>query len=321
MREDPSPRAIFLTDWSYAPGTPGSSTRPPASARTIPAPPLRFTQPKSATASSTSRSQNPVPELPEVETIRRSLAPLLTGRVITAARFLSPHAADHQPAELAARLAGARITGLDRLGKHLLLRLDSGTLDIHLRMTGKLLWNAAPGPHARALLELDQGLLVFDDIRQFGRFRWWPPGVVPPGLGPDALDLPFEGFAARLHARRGRLKAVLLDQSVLAGLGNIYVDEALFLARIHPLTPAARLGPVRLERLYAAIQEILAEALAAGGSSISDYVDASGERGAFQDRHQVYGRTGKPCSHCAAPIRRIVVTQRGTHFCPACQRR
>lgn len=262
-----------------------------------------------------------MPELPEVETIRRSLAPLLTGRVITAVRFLSPHAANHQPAEFTARLAGARITGLDRLGKHLLLRLDSGTLDIHLRMTGKLLWNADPGPHARVLLQLEQDLLIFDDIRQFGRFRWWPPGVVPLSLGPDALDLPFEVFAARLHARRGRLKTVLLDQSVLAGLGNIYVDEALFLARIHPLTPAARLGPVRLERLYAAIQEILAEALAAGGSSISDYVDASGERGAFQDRHQVYGRTGKPCSRCAAPIRRIVVTQRGTHFCPACQRR
>jgi formamidopyrimidine-DNA glycosylase len=262
-----------------------------------------------------------VPELPEVETIRRSLAPLLTGRVITAAHFLSPHAANHQPAELAARLAGVRIAGLDRLGKHLLLRLDSGTLDIHLRMTGKLLWNAAPGPHARALLEFGQDVLVFDDIRQFGRLRWWAPGVIPPGLGPDALDLPFDAFAARLRTRRGRLKPLLLDQSVLAGLGNIYVDEALFLARIHPLTPAARLGPVRLERLHTAIQQILAEALAAGGSSISDYVDASGERGAFQDRHQVYARTGQPCPLCASPIRRIVVTQRGTHFCPACQRR
>lgn len=262
-----------------------------------------------------------MPELPEVETVRRSLEPCLRGRRIVAARFLSPLVADHRPDELAARLAGAVITGCERLGKHLLVRLAGGTLDIHLRMTGKLLWNAVPGPHARAVLELDEGRVVFDDVRQFGRMRWRPGGADPPGLGPDALGLPLERFRQCLQGRRARIKPLLLDQAVIAGLGNIYVDEALFRARIHPLAAAARLGPRRVARLHEAVADVLAEALAAGGSSISNYVDGRGERGRFQERHQVYGRAGEPCTRCGAPVRRIIVAQRGTHFCAACQRR
>lgn len=262
-----------------------------------------------------------MPELPEVETIRRSLAPHLEGRRIIAARFVSPLAADRCPETLASRLEGAKILRVDRLGKHLLIRLDYGTLDIHLRMTGKLLWNATSGPYARAVIELDHGRVVFDDIRQFGRMRWYPPGIDPPNLGPDALGLEFAAFEARLRGRRGRLKPLLLDQEVIAGLGNIYVDEALFRARIHPMCLVARLGRTRLLRLHQAIADVLAEALAAGGSSISDYVDARGEPGGFQLRHQVYGRTHTPCPQCGVPVRRIVVAQRGTHFCPRCQRR
>lgn len=262
-----------------------------------------------------------MPELPEVETIRRSLELRLTGRRIVRARFLSPLAADSRPEELSAQLCGGRITGLDRLGKHLLIRLANGTLDIHLRMTGKLLWNVPPGPYARAVLSLDQGHVVFDDIRQFGRMRWLPPGIDPPNLGPDALGLDFGTFSARLGGRRGSLKALLLNQSVVAGLGNIYVDEALFRARIHPLCAAVHLGRRRLRRLHQAVEDVLADALAAGGSSISDYVNAEGARGSFQLRHQVYGRAGEPCLCCGAPLRRILVAQRGTHFCPRCQRR
>ncbi len=262
-----------------------------------------------------------MPELPEVETIRRSLAPHLEGRRIIAARFLSPLAADRCPETLAPRLAGAKVLRVDRLGKHLLIRLDYGTLDIHLRMTGKLLWNATPGPYTRAVIELDRGWVVFDDIRQFGRIRWHPPDIDPPNLGPDALGLEFAAFRARLSGRRGRVKPMLLDQAVVAGLGNIYVDEALFRARIHPLCAAAHLGPHRLQRLHQAIADVLTDALAAGGSSISDYVDAQGARGSFQLQHHVYGRAGEPCLCCGAPLRRILVAQRGTHFCPRCQRR
>jgi formamidopyrimidine-DNA glycosylase len=262
-----------------------------------------------------------LPELPEVETIRRTLAPLLAGRRIEAARFLSPLAAEHRTADLGAQLTGARIVACERLGKHLLIRLNNGTLDIHLRMTGKLLWNAVPGPYARAVLELDRGCVVFDDVRQFGRLRWWPPGTNPPDLGPDALMLPLSEFAARLRGRRGRIKPLLLNQAVIAGIGNIYADEALFRAGIHPLAQASRLGPRRVARLHRAIAAVLDEAIEAGGSSVSDYLDARGERGSFQDRHQVYGRAGKACARCGSPVRRIVVAQRGTHFCAACQRR
>lgn len=262
-----------------------------------------------------------MPELPEVETIRRTLAPLLVGRRIEAARFLSPLAAGGRPAELGERLAGARIVACERLGKHLLVRLDHGTLGIHLRMTGKLLWNAVPGPYARALLELDRGCVVFDDVRQFGRMRWWPPGTNPPELGPDALMLTLSEFAARLRGRRGRIKPLLLNQAVIAGIGNIYADEALFRAGIHPLAQTSRLSPRRVARLHQAIAGVLEEALEAGGSSVSDYLDARGERGSFQESHQVYGRAGEPCTQCGQPVRRIVVAQRGTHFCARCQPR
>jgi formamidopyrimidine-DNA glycosylase len=188
-------------------------------------------------------------------------------------------------------------------------------------MTGSLLWNAEPGPHARAVFELDAGRLVYDDPRQFGRIelgRSLPERAAR--LGPDALAATPDEFAARLAGRRGRIKPLLLDQAFLRGLGNIYADEALFRARIHPLAAASRLGPARVARLYQAIQDVLRAAVAAGGSSVSDYVDAEGRAGFFQVQHQVYGREGDPCTRCGAPIRRIVVTQRGTHYCPKCQR-
>jgi formamidopyrimidine-DNA glycosylase len=262
-----------------------------------------------------------MPELPEVETVVRSLAPHVVGRCIRAVDFRSPLAAGGNPDRLSAQLTGRAVLQLRRVGKFLVFDLDHGILAVHLRMTGKLLWNAAPGPHTRAILDFDGALVLFDDIRQFGRLTWTealPPNIAK--LGPDPLDLTPAQFTQLLHARRGSLKPLLLKQEFLSGLGNIYVDECLFRARLHPLTEASRLNPGRVRRLHAAITEVLTEAIAAGGSSISDYVDADGRTGSFQRFHRVYGRDGEPCLVCRTPIQRTVVAQRGTHFCPRCQK-
>lgn len=254
--------------------------------------------------------------------MRRTLAPHLAGRRILGVRYFSPLAAGGVPDAMAAGLAGQRILDLDRKGKYLVFQLDAGWMTIHLRMTGKLLVDGERTPWTRAEIELDNGhTLVFEDVRQFGRMLWSRDFPADVGrLGPDALDLSATDFVTILRGRRASLKPLLLNQHVLSGLGNIYVDEALHRARIHPLTIAARLSRTRLLRLHRAVAEVLAEALAAGGSSISDYVDAEGRRGEFQSAHRVYGREGEPCPNCETPIRRIVVVQRGTHFCPHCQR-
>ena len=249
----------------------------------------------------------------------RTLAPRLTGRTIRSAVFSSPHVVHEDFAVLASRLAGRRVTAVRRRAKFILLVLDQGTLAIHLGMTGKLLFDAPPAKHAYAIFELDDGVLVFDDPRQFGKIEWEPERV--DALGPEPLEISFEDFHGRLRERRGRVKPLLLNQTFLGGLGNIYVDEALHRAGIHPLAHAAGLSKARAARLLGAIREILAVAIELGGSSISDYVDAEGRRGEFQHLHRVYGREGEPCATCGAPIRRILVAQRGTHFCPRCQRR
>jgi formamidopyrimidine-DNA glycosylase len=263
-----------------------------------------------------------MPELPEVETVVRTVTPRLLGRRIRAARFYSRLVLRGDAVRTAARLKGRRIDAVGRHGKFIVVTLSGGlTLTIHLGMTGGLLWNAEPGPHARAVFDLDGGRLVYDDPRQFGRIEL---GEALPEraarLGPDALEIGADEFRARLGARHGRIKPLLLNQAFLRGLGNIYADEALFGARIHPLAIASRLGPARVARLHGAIQKVLRAAVEAGGSSISDYVDAEGRAGSFQVRHRVYGKEGAPCSRCGTAIRRIVVGQRGTHYCPQCQR-
>jgi formamidopyrimidine-DNA glycosylase len=263
-----------------------------------------------------------LPELPEVETVVRSLAPRLEGQTIVSAK-LSSHRVTRQDLRRTARLlAGRRILSLRRHGKQIFADLDTGILYIHLGMTGKLLWNAEAGKHAHAILKFESGAhLVFDDPRQFGRFEYY--SELPAQLarrGPDALDIPFVEFYQRLRAHRSRIKTLLLNQAVFGGLGNIYVDEVLFRAGVHPHTLASRISRKRAEKLHAQLGPLLHAAIAQGGSSISDYVDAAGQRGSFQSLHQVYGRTGKPCVVCGTPIRRIVVAQRGTHFCPKCQR-
>ena len=256
-----------------------------------------------------------MPELPEVETIVRGLAPRLIGRRILAARILSKRVA---PAPIP-DLSGRAIRGLCRRGKFIVVELDGGRLTIHLGMTGRLLLGAEPGPYTRAVFDLDCGRLLYDDIRMFGRIEWGAARV--DRIGPEPLELGVDQFVRRLRERKGSIKPLLLNQAFLGGLGNIYTDEALFRARIHPLTPAARLGRSRAARLHAAIVEVLTLGIRHRGSSVSDYVDSEGRRGEFQRLHQVYQREGEPCPRCGSAIRRIVVAQRGTHYCPRCQKK
>ncbi len=264
-----------------------------------------------------------MPELPEVETVTRSIAPLVGRRIVSAEfrnlRILRGGDPDH----MAQRLAGRRIGAVKRYGKFIVVSLKGGGfLLIHLGMTGRLLLGGERGKHTHAILTLDRGVLLFDDSRQFGSLQVseeFPARVAR--LGPEPLEVSFEDFAAGLRKRKTCIKALLLNQAFLRGIGNIYADEALFGAGIHPQAMASRLRGERARKLYDAIVRILTEAIAAGGSSISDYVDAEGRRGFFQFQHRVYQRTGEPCNTCGTPIRRLLVAQRSSHYCPKCQKR
>jgi formamidopyrimidine-DNA glycosylase len=264
-----------------------------------------------------------VPELPEVETVTRSIAPLVGRRIVSAEfrnlRILRGGDPDH----MSARLAGRRIAAVKRYGKFIVVSLKGGGfLLIHLGMTGRLLLGGERGKHTHAILTLDRGILMFDDSRQFGSLQLseeFPARVAR--LGPEPLEVSFEEFASALEKRKTRIKALLLNQTFLRGIGNIYADEALFRAGIHPQALASRLRGDRPKKLYDAIVRILTDAIAAGGSSISDYVDAEGRKGFFQFQHRVYQRTGAPCDTCGTPIRRVLVAQRSSHYCPRCQKR
>jgi len=259
-----------------------------------------------------------VPELPEVETVVRSIAPHLTGRRIIAAKFTSKHVTPGNARRLAERLEGRTVESVRRRGKFILIKLDQGLLSIHLGMTGRLLAKGDPEEHTYGVLTLDDGVILYNDPRQFGKIEWSPKRVER--LGPEPLEIGLEEFQKRLK-RKARIKPLLLNQAFLAGLGNIYVDESLFAAGIHPLASASRISAPRSAKLHQAIREILTAAIASGGSSISDYVDAQGQKGWFQVQHRVYGREGEPCVICGTPIVKIVVGQRGTHYCPKCQKK
>ena len=262
-----------------------------------------------------------MPELPEVETVVRSVAAHLAGRRIVSTSFTSRFVTPGNRAKLTQRLAGRRIESVTRRGKFILIALDEGTLTVHLGMTGKLLLEGEAGEHTHGVFNLDDGLLLYHDPRQFGRIEW-SPGTPPrvARLGPEPLEIGFDEFRARLK-RKTKMKALLLNQTFLAGLGNIYADESLFAAGIHPLAVADRLSVARAKKLYDAIRGILTHAIKLGGSSISDYVNGRGERGWFQMEHRAYGRQGEPCANCGRPIRKILVAQRGTHYCPHCQKK
>jgi formamidopyrimidine-DNA glycosylase len=288
-----------------------------------------------------------VPELPEVETIRRQLAPEITGRRIDGARVLDARwTRPVPPARIERALRGRRIESVERRGKYLLLWLDDGAaLAMHLRMTGNLLlrdgdaaerrlggerlYEGSPDArYLRAVLQLEGGLeLWFTDPRRFGQAILLRSEAIEPyfaervGVEPLSTDLTAEALGQIALGRRAPLKSFLLDQSGVAGVGNIYADEALFHAALHPLSPAGSMRPEHWEDLRAGIVKALESGLGAGGASIDDYRDARGESGTMQDEFLVHTRAGEPCRRCGETIRRIVVGGRSTYFCPGCQRR
>jgi formamidopyrimidine-DNA glycosylase len=274
-----------------------------------------------------------MPELPEVETYVRELEPELTGRTITAARVFWPRTiAEPLSEEFPARIAGLGFDSFDRRGKYMLLGMSDGsTLIVHLRMTGKLLIlpsDTEPNKHTHVVIELDNGqTLHYNDPRKFGRI-WLVPDrtTVLAKLGPEPLAEAFlvDDFTARLAGRSAPVKALLLDQRLVAGVGNIYADEALFHAHIHPARAGGSLSPDEITRLHSAIRQVLSAGIARRGSTLGDsnlqnYLRPGGLPGDFQNEFFVFRRTGKPCLVCGTPIERIVIAQRSTHFCPVCQ--
>ena len=281
-----------------------------------------------------------MPELPEVETVRRGLEPVLVGHVIAHADVRRPDLRRPFPPGLAARLTGARVAALRRRSKYLLADLDGGdTLLVHLGMSGRVLVSGAPigafhhahpapEKHDHVVLDLDDGArLTFNDARRFGLIDLVPTPSLDAhpllaGLGPEPLGNAFSAatLGPRLANRFAPIKAILLDQRVVAGLGNIYVCEALWRARISPLREAGAVTPEETDTLVAAIRAVLTEAIAAGGSSLRDYRRADGELGYFQHSFSVYGREGEPCPRGDGTIARVVQSGRSSFFCPACQK-
>jgi formamidopyrimidine-DNA glycosylase len=271
-----------------------------------------------------------MPELPEVEIIALRLDAALRGAEVESVRLLRRDVVKRETVSLGRRLRGRKVAGVGRHGKRLLWSFTpEATMAVHLGMTGNLLLSRRSDPlpdHTHVVIRF-RGIsreVRFRDPRRFGGIWLEEPsshlrsGRFSSSLGPDALSLRIGEFR-RILRRRRRIKALLLDQSAVAGLGNIYCDEALHLSRVHPLESAAELGDERVRKLLGAIRKVLREAIANGGSSLRDYRDADGSPGEYQVRHRVYGREGEPCRRCRAPIERILAASRSTHFCPRCQ--
>jgi len=271
-----------------------------------------------------------MPELPEVETVATGVDKRVRGDVIESVWLGSkPEPFKTSPIEMAATLSGRRVERVYRVGKHIVFDLEGADglqWIVHLGMTGRLLVAEADAPvetHTHAVLRLGSGReLRFVDPRRFGRLAIHreAAGQGFRGPGREPLTITLEEFAALFKNRKTPIKAALLNQKLLHGVGNIYADESLFRAGIRPKRMAGRLTREQLTRLHAALQEILRHAIALGGSSVSDYVDADGERGFFQLEHKVYMRGGEPCLTCGLPIRRMLLGGRGTHYCPGCQK-
>lgn len=273
-----------------------------------------------------------MPELPEVETIARGLRATLPGRRIVGVRLGKTDFID-DPAAIEREIPGTKILGVRRHGKFLLLDLESANQDprnfallVHLGMTGQLVRCDARAPivpHTHVFFALDDGReLRYTDVRRFGRMAVVEDGVQEKSLGSlglEPLEASEEQFVNLLKNRRARIKALLLDQTVLRGIGNIYADESLWRARINPKRLGANLSPKELRRLYRAVQAVLHGAIEARGSSIADYVDSDGNSGEFQQLHRVYQREGKKCFRCGTAIKRAIVAGRSSHFCPHCQ--
>lgn len=279
-----------------------------------------------------------MPELPEVETVARGLQMTVAGRRIVSVTLGKTDFID-DPVALEVNLPGRSIERVERFGKFMLVRLSrpdsaqttngdkrNGSLLVHLGMTGHLSPHPVDSPfpkHTHVRLLLDDGReLRYTDARRFGRMAYLAPENLPAELerfGADPLEISEQQFAELLESRKSRIKALLLDQSALRGVGNIYADESLWRAKIHPMRISATLSQKESAVLRTALQKVLREAIALRGSSIIDFLDAEGEPGEYQQRHRAYGREGKPCFRCRTPIRRVIVAGRSSFFCPKCQ--
>jgi len=268
-----------------------------------------------------------LPELPEVETVRTSLEPLLKGRTlerveIDDARLTRPF----EPQAVAGELEGERVAAVERRGKYLIVRFESGrALLVHLRMTGS--FRSEETPHTRAVITLDDTTrIVYRDVRRFGTWLLLEAGeldsYLDAKLGAEPLGRGFgpRALAAALDGRRAPIKAALLDQRTVAGLGNIYVDEALWRARLHPLRTAESLDAEEVRALHRGIRAALRMGIARQGATLRDYAQPDGSRGGMQHEFKVYGRGGEPCERCGTPIEKIRLAGRGTWYCPSCQR-
>lgn len=274
-----------------------------------------------------------MPELPEVETVVRGLQPRLVGRCMVKVEVRQADVV-HRPrgnsAAFVHALTGRRICAVSRRGKYIVFALDKGWLVCHLRMTGKLLFReegTKAAKHTHVIFMLDDGsLLFYEDARRFGGFDYWEknPLAEPPlaALGPEPLTEGFNAdyFKESTRRRKRPVKSHLLDQSVVAGIGNIYADEILFRAGVRPRKGTQRLSSSECAAIVAATKQVLGEAIAAGGSTIRDYVDTSSRAGHFQNAHQVYGRAGKPCVHCGTILKSVNVGGRSSVYCPHCQK-
>jgi formamidopyrimidine-DNA glycosylase len=281
-----------------------------------------------------------MPELPEVETVARGLQKSIAGRRILSVVLGKTDFID-DPLALEQHLPGRQIEAVERYGKFMLLRLSSASLPtedaedgdaapasllVHLGMTGQLAPCPAGQPcakHTHVWFRLDDGReLRYTDPRRFGRMAYLTGALLADELtnfGADPLQVSVQEFAERIRARNARIKALLLDQTVLRGVGNIYADESLWRAKIHPAQRGARLSKKQAAMLHKVLQDVLQKAILARGSSISDFLDAEGQPGEYQRRHRAYGREGKRCFRCAATIRRVIVAGRSSYFCPKCQ--
>ena len=270
-----------------------------------------------------------MPELPEVETTRCGIAPHVEGRIISQLLLRQPSLRWPVPAQLPSLLAGEKVTSVHRRAKYLLFSVSSGQFIVHLGMSGSLRLVPADTPprkHDHVDWQLDNGTaLRFHDPRRFGALLWQPAGEQHPllaNLGPEPLSDAFsaERLFALSRGRRSAVKTFIMDNAVVVGVGNIYANEALFMAGIRPDRAAGRIAMGRYERLAEAIRTVLSRAIAMGGTTLRDFVGGDGSPGYFRQSLQVYGREGEPCRSCGQPLRAMRLGQRNTVFCPACQR-
>lgn len=272
-----------------------------------------------------------MPELPEVETIVRGLRRTVLNKKISSVKMLPSRVLQSGPDFIRRNLTGEKITGVKRRGKNIILELSSNkSILVHLGMTGNLFYLGKSIPwrkHDQVDIGFSDGAhLRYADIRKFGKFKLVRSSQMQKeerlrSLGPEPLEISEKDFVDLLHNKKGKIKSTLLNQKVIAGIGNIYADEALWDAKIHPQEKASNLSRAKLAKLHHAVLKILRKAIKAGGSSIDNYLDVEGKKGFFQFYHKVYAREGKHCPRCGTKIKRIIINQRSAHFCPNCQKK